>query len=251
MFEAFPILFGLTGLAGLVWLGVIEASPASLLDPATLKSVSPTQRLDLGAAALVGGLLGARLEFCAIHTAYYTSHLLEILAIWQGGLAWGGAALGAVLAVLAVGLLKGAGFWRVTDLLALPAAAMAFTTWLGCQIDGCAYGFHTAASWWTTTGPDWLGMVVPRWPTQTVGALASLLLFVGLYQAAGQTWMHARPGRLACAALAGIALVALALSFTRADPVPLVASQRFDLVESSAVLLAALAGLFARGRSGL
>jgi prolipoprotein diacylglyceryltransferase len=251
MLEAFPILFGLAGLAGLVWLGIIEPAPSSLLDSTTLKAASPTQRIDLGAAALVGGLMGARLEFCATHLTYFSSHPWQIAAIWQGGLGWAGGVLGSLLAILVVGALTGVAFWRVIDLLALPAVAMSFTVWLGCQIDGCAYGFHTAASWWTTTSPDWLGMLAPRWPTQAVGALASLLLFIGLYRSAGLSWMHRRPGRLGCAALAGIALIALALGSTRADPVAQIAGVRLDLVESVAVLGSALAGLAIRSRHGL
>jgi prolipoprotein diacylglyceryltransferase len=247
--EAFPILFGLASLAGLVWLGIIEATPSSLLDPGSLKAVSPTQRIDLGAAAIVGGLLGARLEFCAVHLPFYISHPLEILAIWQGGLAWGGAALGGLLAILVAASQMDVVFWQAVDLLALPGAAMSFTVWLGCQIDGCAYGFHTIASWWTTTSADWLGVVAARWPTQTVGALASLSLFAVLYRLARGRWMHARPGRLGCTALAGVAAIALGLSLTRADPAVQITGLRLDLLESIAVLAMALVGLVARSRS--
>lgn len=250
MLEAFPILFGLAGLAGLVWLGVIEPAPSSLLDSASLKATSPTQRIDLGAAALVGGLMGARLEFCATHLSYFASHPWQIPAVWLGGLGWAGGALGSLLAILVAGTLAGMAFWRAIDLLALPAAAMSFTVWLGCQIDGCAYGFHTTASWWTTTSPDWLGMLAPRWPTQAVGALASLLLFVGLYRSAGLSWIRRRPGRLGCTALAGIAFIALALSLTRADPVAQISGLRLDLVEGFIVLVSALAGLAVRSRYG-
>jgi phosphatidylglycerol:prolipoprotein diacylglycerol transferase len=249
MFEAFPILFGLAGLAGVVWLGVIEPSQPGLLDPATLKAVPSTRRIDLGVAALAGGLLGARLEFCAAHFSYFASHPLDMLAVWQGGLAWGGGAIGAVLALLVAGWLMGVSFWRAADLVALPAAALSFSVWLGCQIDGCAYGFHTPAGWWTTTAPDWLGQVSPRWPTQTVGAITSLLLFAGLYWTAGRTWTQHRPGRLACITVGGIALIALALSLTRADPVAQLAGLRLDLVESLGLLLTAIAGLGFLSRS--
>jgi phosphatidylglycerol:prolipoprotein diacylglycerol transferase len=195
-------------------------------------------------------LLGARLEFCAAHASYFASHPLDIPAVWQGGLGWGGGVLGAVLALLAAAWFMGVVFWRIADLLALPAAAMSFTVWLGCQIDGCAYGFHTAASWWTTTAPDWLDMVAPRWPTQAAGALASLLLFVALYRSAGLGWIRRRPGRLACVALAGIALIALALSLTRADPVAQIAGVRLDIVESGVLLVTALSVLAIRTRYG-
>lgn len=250
MLDAFPILFGFTGLAGLIWLGVIEPAPSSLIDSGTLRSITPSRRIDLGVVALLGGLAGARVEFWASHASYFASRPLEIPAVWLGGLGWGGAVVGAVVAVLLACAVMDAEFWRVADLLALPAVAMSFTIWLGCQIDGCAYGFHTNASWWTTLSPNWLGSLAPRWPTQAAGALASLLLFAGLYRLASLPWMRIRPGRLACAGLAGIALIALALGATRADPVAHIEGLRLDLVEAAVLMVSALACLAFRSRSG-
>jgi phosphatidylglycerol---prolipoprotein diacylglyceryl transferase len=243
MLDGFPIVFSLVSLACLVWLGMIEASANSLIDAASLKTIAPGRRIDAGVACLAGGLIGARVDYCLSHLAYFRLHPFEAVAIWQGGLAWAGAALGSVLALVIVCRLARLSFRRTADLLALPAIALAFATWLGCQIDGCAYGFHVEPSWWATSAPDWLGLVVPRWPTQMVGALATLALFVGTYRLASTAWMRARPGALASSAAAGIAALAAGLSFTRADPAAQIQGVRLDSVESLAILVMAVGAL--------
>lgn len=240
MFDAFPIVFSLASLACLAWLGMIEPFAGSLLDAATLKTVHPGRRIDAGVASLAGGLVGARADFCLAHLSYFQLHPLEALAIWQGGLGWAGGAIGAVLALALFCRVAGVGFRRVADLLALPAVALSFAVWLGCQIDGCAYGFHLQPAWWASSAPDWLGLVVPRWPTQMVGALACLALFAAVYRAAPTAWFRAHPGGLAASAVAGIAAVASGLSFTRADPAGQIHGFRLDSLESLAILAMAL-----------
>jgi phosphatidylglycerol:prolipoprotein diacylglycerol transferase len=241
MLDTFPIVFSLVSLVCLAWLGMIEASPTSLVDVATLKTITPGRRIDAGVSCLAGGLIGARVDFCASHLSYFRLHPFEALAVWQGGLAWAGAAVGSVLALATFCGLTGLNFRRVADLLAVPAVALAFAAWLGCQIDGCAYGFHIEPAWWATSAPDWLGLVVPRWPTQMIGALACLALFAGVYRAASTPWFRARPGELAASAAAGLAAIAAGLSFTRADPATQIQGLRLDSLESLALLLMALA----------
>jgi phosphatidylglycerol:prolipoprotein diacylglycerol transferase len=57
-----------------------------------------TRWLDAGLAAMVGGLIGARLVYVAANADYYLPHLEEIVQVWQGGLAWPGAPLAALAA---------------------------------------------------------------------------------------------------------------------------------------------------------
>src|SRR3989338_4924887 len=51
---------------------------------------------DAGLVAAVSGLVGARLVYAWVNGNYYADHLGEVLQIWLGGLAWPGAALGAL-----------------------------------------------------------------------------------------------------------------------------------------------------------
>jgi peptidoglycan/LPS O-acetylase OafA/YrhL len=54
------------------------------------------------------------------------------------------------------------------------------------------------------------------------------------------------PGLRGAIALGGIALIAMALSLTRGDPMPLIGPARLDTVAAAAILL--LAGAFAAAR---
>ncbi|MEX1002960.1 MAG: prolipoprotein diacylglyceryl transferase [Crocinitomicaceae bacterium] len=73
---------------------------------------------------LVGGVLGARLGHCLFYQPdYYLAHPVEILKIWEGGLASHGGALGIIIAayLLARNVTKTSILW-VLDRLVVPAA---------------------------------------------------------------------------------------------------------------------------------
>jgi len=55
--------------------------------------------LDFGLLTLLGAMLGARAFYVALHGVYFSTRPLEALQFWQGGLAWPGAAAGALLAL--------------------------------------------------------------------------------------------------------------------------------------------------------
>src|SRR5690606_16903242 len=75
----------LLGLALLVWQG-------------HRRDARPLAWLDTGLAALVGGIIGARLVHAAIHWEYFSEHPIEIAEVWRGGLSWQGAVVGGPLA---------------------------------------------------------------------------------------------------------------------------------------------------------
>ena len=53
---------------------------------------------DIFIYVLWAGIIGARLWFCALYDfSYYISHPLEIIAIWDGGLAIQGGLVGAII----------------------------------------------------------------------------------------------------------------------------------------------------------
>lgn len=57
---------------------------------------------DMLLVAVVGGVIGARIEYVVVapHWSYYREHLLEALYIWQGGLRIYGAIIGGALSIL-------------------------------------------------------------------------------------------------------------------------------------------------------
>lgn len=218
---------------------------------ATAPAEKKSRWLDIGIAAIVGGLLGARLVYVLINGAYYVTNVAEALMIWRGGLSWVGAVAGALL---------GAGWWAgrlgepllpVLDAAALPIVLLSALTWGGCLAAGCAYGAELAPgqlpAWFAPPMPDLYGLHVPRWPTQTLGIVwgaFSLLVVFGLRR---QRWPAGARGLYA---LGLVALGAFFLGFVRGDPMPLVNGFRLDVVGSALVLVAAAAGWALRVQRG-
>ncbi|MEW6568472.1 MAG: prolipoprotein diacylglyceryl transferase family protein [Chloroflexota bacterium] len=201
------------------------------------------RHVDAALVALAGGLVGARLGFVLTHLGAYVARPLEALWFWQGGLSWAAGALGAVLAVVAFAVIHRFSFWPVADALAVPAALMALVSWTGCLLDGCAYGRRTDAGPFTTPTPDLFGWTTARWPTQAVGIAASTATLIFALWLQNQ---RLPSGVAAGLVLACLAAGALALAFTRADPVPMLWGLRADAVGSAVVLALSLGMIGAR-----
>lgn len=69
-------------------------------------------------AVIISGLLGARLYYVIFNMDYYFYKPLEILAVWQGGLAIHGAILGGLLGTYIFSKIHKASVWNLTDLAA-------------------------------------------------------------------------------------------------------------------------------------
>ena len=240
--NTFTIVFTLGVLLNLLWLGMsdpIRTATSRLPDEKT----SPTTRVDAGLSALTTGLIGARAGFVLLHWEYYSSRLIETLWFWQGGLSWIGGVVGAAIGLGIFAALSHHPFWLLADTLALPGVVTALSCWIGCLLDGCAYGWQAGASFWTPPAVDIFGSRVPRWPTQTVGIALNLVIFAGLYWLTGR---QLRRGTSVCLSVSLIAASSLALTFTRGDPVLLLAGLRLDTVGAAVILLLAVCGLVLR-----
>ena len=197
-----------------------------------------------------GGLVGGRLFFTILHWSHYEDQLAEIPQIYLGGLAWPG--------VLLAGFLVLAGYvaWRseslgpYADTLFPLVVSLIVAAWLGCWVDGCAYG-NITNSWWALPARDDGGVINSRFPLQPLGALLALSTF----------WIidvnrdrFKIPGMLA--ALGGFILTLeyVVLSFQRVDPAPQWLGLRLDtwaafapLVISGLLLVILLIGLWKTG----
>jgi phosphatidylglycerol:prolipoprotein diacylglycerol transferase len=244
--NAYPLVFAVGSLGGLL----------SLLAPwrslrrrgAEAGAVDTPAVVDAGWIALLAGLLGARLAYVAAHASYFVAHPAEAPAFWLGGLSWAGGALGAWLGLVGAARVLRQDGWALADRLILPAAGQAGAAWLGCLLDGWAYGVPTGAGWGAIPASGVLETPVPRWPTQWVGVCASLATLVLLIWLAPRL---RRTGLLASLGMSLISAICLGLSFVRADPVPMVHGLRLEMLGSAAILAASLAGLIARVAPGL
>ena len=201
--------------------------------------------LDLGLAAILGGLIGARLLYVAVNAEYYLPHIDEVVQVWQGGLSWLGAPAGALLGAWLVARQQHEPLWPVLDALALPLSLLSLLAWGGCLAAGAAYGYAVTPgqfpAWFVSQTPDIFGLVAPRFPTQALGLAWSLIVLLvvwGARRGAGARWSS---GALGAFALSLAALGVFFLDFTRGDPAPLIGRYRSDVVGAALVLVAASA----------
>jgi prolipoprotein diacylglyceryltransferase len=244
MHNTFPILFAIGTLAGLLWL--LFGDPVRRLSGRWRDAdAAAFLRLDAGLAALAAGLVGARLAHVAAHWDYFASHLTEAFSFSAGGLSWVGGALGAMVGLAAFAGLRRAPVWAVADALALPVALLAAVSWGGCLVDGCAYGRPLSSGSPSLFASDFFDSRLARWPTQAVGLLSCFALVLGLLALEPR---GLRPGLLACLTTTGLGLLGMALSFTRGDPVPLLAGVHLDFIGAAVVAVLGVAGLISLRR---
>ncbi|AEG61356.1 prolipoprotein diacylglyceryl transferase [Desulforamulus ruminis] len=96
--------------------------------------------LDLAFYAVIGGIIGARVWEVIFNWDYYSYHLWQIPALWNGGLSVQGSVLGGVLAVIWYCRKHRIPFWPMADILAPGLLVGQAIGRLGCFLNGCCYG---------------------------------------------------------------------------------------------------------------
>ena len=139
---------------------------------------------------VLGVVLGGRLGYVLFYKpAYYASHPLEALAVWQGGMSFHGGMLGVIVALIAFARLRGRPWLQVTDLVA-PCVPLGLASGrIGNFINGELWGREAPATLpWAMVFPQ-SGSALPRHPSQLYQfALEGVLLFVLL-------WLYANKPR--------------------------------------------------------
>lgn len=210
------LLLGVSLALGLLW--------AAWQAPQTVPEIPPAALLDAGLISASGALLGGRLAYVFQNLAYFTAQPLETLQVFQGGLAWEGAWLGAALALAAFAALSMKPLGRLADGLLPAAAVLTAGAWLGSWLAGRAYGLPVGPPW-GLPAPDAWGEVALRLPVQAAGALFTLGGFAWLQS---RSRIYRRPGLAASLAWTGLAGELACLSLLIADPVPSWVGLRYD-----------------------
>ena len=142
----------------------------------------PTNILDsLLYTLLISATLGARLGHCFFYEPeYYLANPIEILKIWEGGLASHGGAIGILIAIFfwvrKYGRRYNFNYIWLLDRLAIATPLAAMLIRLGNLMNSEIYGNVTDMPW----GFIFVlrGETLPKHPTQLYEALSYLLLFV-------------------------------------------------------------------------
>jgi len=127
-----------------------------------------------------GVIIGARLGHCLFYEpGYYLSHPVEILKIWNGGLASHGAAIGILIAIYFFVKKERKDYTWVLDRVAIVVALSGVFIRLGNLMNSEIYGIETTVPWGFVFLRN--GEVAPKHPTQIYEALAYLIIFITLY----------------------------------------------------------------------
>jgi phosphatidylglycerol:prolipoprotein diacylglycerol transferase len=125
-------------------------------------------------AAVIGGLLGAKIHYLILHPSEFPGNILS-----GSGLVWFGGLFGAIVAVVIVTLVRKQRLAGVMD-TAAPGVAIGYVFGrLGCFLNGDDYGKPTKLPWGMSfpngSPPTPTGVRVQ--PTQLYEAAASLVIF--------------------------------------------------------------------------
>ncbi|MEI6222574.1 MAG: prolipoprotein diacylglyceryl transferase [bacterium] len=140
---------------------------------------------------IVGAIVGGRLGFVLLfHPLYYFQHPLEIIAIWNGGMAFQGGFLGVVLMGILFSKKYKVSFFELADLFIIPLSIALFFGRFGNFANAELYGKVTELPW----GVRFPDQDVFRHPTQIYEMLYNLVnvsIFVPL-----RKWLQKMSGAL-------------------------------------------------------
>ncbi|MBF0595131.1 MAG: prolipoprotein diacylglyceryl transferase [Candidatus Omnitrophica bacterium] len=156
---------------GLMLALAVLASSYLLARDAAVIGIKPDVIYDLVFWVVVSGILGARLFYVSFNWDVYAASPVEIVKLWQGGLAWQGSFAGGMLGAVVFIRRQRLPLWPLLDAAAPYIALGQAIGRIGCLLNGCCYG--KAADW---------GLYFPVWgerliPTQLFMSLGQLVIF--------------------------------------------------------------------------
>jgi phosphatidylglycerol:prolipoprotein diacylglycerol transferase len=170
------------------WLSCVEARR---------RGYDPNLILDLALPLLLVTIICCRLLYVALNHHQFSSPA-EIIRLWDGGLSFHGAIVGAVIVLAYFGVRSGLGFWKLADVVA-PSVFLGYA-WgrLGCFLNGCCYGGPSDLPWATVFRTEEHRHILtpPSHPAQIYSALLALGLFAFMYRARLQPQWNRFAGQL-------------------------------------------------------
>ena len=182
-----PVLVTIGGLK-IHWYGIMIAIGLYVgiqvaLRDATRRGINRDQLMNLALLAAVLGIAGGRLYYVVQNNpSFYLHHPAEIIAVWQGGMAFFGAMFGGALAVAISAWRWRMPFWSLLDIGALGMTIGQAIGRVGNIINGDIVGYKTNGWGFEYTNPNTFGPLnVPVQPASLYELLISLALFLLLW----------------------------------------------------------------------
>jgi phosphatidylglycerol---prolipoprotein diacylglyceryl transferase len=162
------------------------------------RSVRPDFVYGLLIAAVVGGLLGAKVHYLILHPDEWPGNLLS-----GGGLVWFGGLFGAIIGVVIVTVLSKQRLAAVMDAGAIAVSVGYAVGRIGCFLRGDDYGVPTNLPWGMSFPKGLPPTTVRVHPTQLYESAASLVIFALLVWVIAPRFKREGPLMFVYAILAG------------------------------------------------
>jgi phosphatidylglycerol---prolipoprotein diacylglyceryl transferase len=154
------------------------------LREAARRGLDPDRLMNVALIIAAFGVLGGRLYYVAQNQpGFYLAHPGQILAVWQGGMAFYGAIFAGGLALLASAWVFKLPFWKLADVGVLGLTLGQAFGRIGNIINGDIVGYPTNGKWgFVYTNPDTFGpRNVAVQPASLYELLIALALFIFLW----------------------------------------------------------------------
>jgi phosphatidylglycerol:prolipoprotein diacylglycerol transferase len=163
------------------------------------RGVRPDFIYGLLIAAVVGGLLGAKIHYLILHPSEWPGNLIS-----GGGLVWFGGLFGAIIGVVIVTVLSKQSLARIMDAGAIAVSVGYAVGRMGCFLRGDDYGVPTDLPWGIAFPKGLPPTTVKVHPTQLYEIAASLVIFALLVWVISPRFKREGPLMFVYAILAGI-----------------------------------------------
>ncbi|GIK66597.1 MAG: prolipoprotein diacylglyceryl transferase [Chloroflexota bacterium] len=168
----------LAGLAAIAWSAVQRPTPSRRIGA----------WLDVALAALVSGLIAARVVYVLMDWDYFRYFPEDWLDVWYGGVEWHSGIIGGLVGAWGMARLQKVSFAAFSDGLALALPLGIMGGWWACRHAGCGCGRAVnpqanVPTWLTGHLIDLAGDVTLRYETQVLGVGATLMVLIGV------TWL--------------------------------------------------------------
>ena len=182
-----PVLVSIGGLK-IHWYGImielgLYAGIQVALRDAPRRGITRDQLLNTALVAAVLGIVGGRLYYVVQNNpSFFWHHPAQILAVWQGGMAFYGAIFGGALALFISSWRWHIPFWSLLDVGALGMTIGQVFGRVGNIINGDIVGYKTNGWGFEYTNPNTFGPLnTPVQPANLYELLVSLTLFLILW----------------------------------------------------------------------
>lgn len=204
----------------------------------------PEEAIDIAVASLLGGFLGARLVWVALHFEDFGSDFIKwVLVNRFAGLDFWGGVFGAVILGGIIAKRKKWKLLRTLDIAAMPLLFGSFWVWIGHFFNGSAYGTPTVLPWGVLAP----GLVGQRHPVQLYVA-GLILVAILMFKAFSRKRRFA--GAKVFFALMSVAVIIFGIDYLRAErEMVLGLISKTQLMALSSMTVLVIWGYWVSGRS--